>query len=225
MCSRWSQTWWVSCRSVCPPTPTSCDHLVWLQLVDLLTHQPGRLAHNLPTSLSGCSYCQVVIYQHYCAWLCADFDWLSGLEIQFSTFFLEQLWNHYFTYSSSTEKWTALHSSCWTVLRLYPPLTLALCQSHSFSWIMKTVVGFYLYFSIQYSPMDDNWCSWVKSCSLRHLLKQLIKSHRHWVSHRNLDSVDTYCREQPLGRQPNWLQSKDGRKRERMCVLWIWQRS
>lgn len=58
----------------------------------------------------------------------------------------------------------------------------------------------------------------MQSHSLRHLLKQFIESHCHQVSHGNLDLVDIYCREQPLGRQPTWLLSMDGSERE--CVFY-----
>lgn len=74
----------------------------------------------------------------------------------------------------------------------------------------------------------------IQSHSVWRLLKPVIKSHCHRVSHGNLDSVDTYCREQALGRQPTWLLSVNGSEREcvfygfgkdhnwGVCVLWGW---
>lgn len=58
----------------------------------------------------------------------------------------------------------------------------------------------------------------IQSDSVWRLLKPVIKSHCRRVSHGNLDSVDTYCREQALGRQPTWLLSVNCSERE--CVFY-----
>lgn len=207
-----------------------CIHVQSSWQTTLADWQP----HNQLTSLSGYCVCQVPVCRHHCAWLWPDFDWLCGLEV-----FCKQLLNHHFPYLSFKEQRTAPRNTSWTILRCHALshlcvsfLFLSLDSEYSCGFsvrYMRSVIHLQTTGVPECAPLAT-----IQSHSVCRLLKPVIKSHCRRVSHGNLDSVDTYCREQALGRQPTWLLSVNASEREcvfygfgkdhnwGVCVLWGW---